>query len=72
MRCPYCLSEKAAEAPVCATCRRDTEIPATLRKEHEDLKRMRDRLNEEIADKEAKLRSRRFWPLRLRGTDATR
>jgi hypothetical protein len=70
MRCPFCFSEKAAEAPVCPTCHRDTEIPAALRKEHEDLVRMRDRLREELADKEAKLHSRRFWPVRVRGTSA--
>jgi hypothetical protein len=59
MRCPFCFSEKEAEAPVCATCNRDTEVPATLRKEREDLVRMRDRLREELAEKEARLNARK-------------
>ncbi|MDO9061303.1 MAG: hypothetical protein Q7U92_20090 [Bradyrhizobium sp.] len=59
VRCPFCFSEKAADAPVCATCNRETEIPASLRKEHEDLIRIRDRLREELAEKEARLYARR-------------
>lgn len=55
MRCPFCLAEKEAEAPVCPTCNRDTEIPASLRKEHDDLVRMRDQLRKELAAKEARL-----------------
>ena len=70
MRCPFCFSEKAVEATVCPTCHRDTEIPPALRKEHEDLMQMRDRLQEELAGKEAKLRSRKFWPVRTRTTGA--
>jgi hypothetical protein len=70
MQCPFCFSEKAAEAPVCPTCHRDTEIPAALRKEHADLMRMRDRLQKELAEKEAKLRSRKFWPVRARARGA--
>ena len=60
VRCPFCLSEKEAEAPVCPTCNRDTEIPASLRKEHEDLLQMRDRLRVELAEKEARLLARRL------------
>ncbi len=55
MCCPFCLSDKDAAAPVCPTCNRETEIPASLRKEHEDLIRMRDRLRDELAEKEARL-----------------
>ena len=55
MRCPFCFAEKEAEAPVCPTCNRDTEIPASLRKEHDDLVRMRDQLRDELAAKEARL-----------------
>jgi hypothetical protein len=65
MRCPFCFSEKEAAAPVCSTCNRDTEVPASLRKEHEDLVRMRDRLRDELAEKEARLSARR---LRANGT----
>jgi hypothetical protein len=60
MRCPFCFSEKAAEAPVCPTCNRDTEVPASLRKEHDDLLRMRDALREELAQKQARLATGRF------------
>jgi hypothetical protein len=59
VRCPFCFAEKEAAAPVCPTCNRDTEIPASLRKEHEDLLRMRDRLRDELAEKEARLKTRR-------------
>lgn len=59
MRCPFCFSAKEAEAPVCPTCNRDTEIPATLRKERDDLVRIRDRLRDELAEKEARMRARR-------------
>lgn len=62
MRCPFCFSEKEAAAPVCPTCNRDTEIPPSLQKEHEDLVRMRDRLRDELAQKEARLRGRGFRP----------
>ena len=60
MRCPFCFAEKEAEAPVCPTCNRDTDVPATLRKEREDLVRMRDRLRDELAEKEARLNARRL------------
>jgi hypothetical protein len=55
MRCPFCFAEKEAEAPVCPTCNRDTEVPSSLRREHEDLVRMRDQLRQELAEKEARL-----------------
>ena len=50
MRCPFCFAEKEADAPVCPTCNRDTEIPPSLRKEHDDLVRMRDQLLAELAE----------------------
>ena len=59
MRCPFCFAEKAAEAPVCSTCCRDTAIPAALKKEYDDLLNKRDRLRDELARKEARLASRR-------------
>ena len=67
MRCPFCFAEKETEAPVCPTCNRDTEVPESLRKEHEDLLQMRDRIREELAEKEARLRSRKLWPARAPG-----
>ena len=68
VRCPFCFSEKEAAAPVCPTCGRDTEIPAALRKEHEDLLKMRDRLRDELAEKEAQLKA--GWPRKKRIPDA--
>ena len=65
VRCPFCFSEKEAEAPVCPTCNRETEIPASLRKEHEDLIKMRDRLRHELTEKEARLAARRRWTKRI-------
>ena len=70
MPCPFCFSEKAAEAPVCPTCHRDTEIPASLRKEQEDLVRMRDQLQQELAEKEARLRIRKARLTRPSGAGA--
>ena len=67
MRCPFCFAEKEADAPVCPTCNRDTEIPPSLRKEHDDLVRMRDQLLAEL-EKEARLPWRR---LRLAKTSDT-
>jgi hypothetical protein len=55
VRCPFCFSEKVAAAPVCPTCNRETEIPVSLRKELEDLILIRDRLRDELAEKEARL-----------------
>lgn len=60
MRCPFCFADKEPEAPVCQVCNRDTEIPAALRKERDDLLQMRDRLREELAQKESKLRAGRL------------
>ena len=60
MRCPFCFSEKETDAPVCPTCSRDTEIPPTLQQEREDLVRLRDQLRDELAEKQARLRARRF------------
>ena len=51
MRCPFCFSEKEAEAPVCPTCNRDTAIPAALQKEYDDLLNKRDLLRDELARK---------------------
>ena len=60
MRCPFCFSEKEADVPVCPTCNRDTDIPPSLRKERDDLVLMRDRLRDELKEKEARLSARRF------------
>ena len=59
MRCPFCFAEKEPEAPVCQTCNRDTEIPASLLKEHQDLLQTRERLKAELSNKAKRLASLR-------------
>jgi hypothetical protein len=49
MKCPYCASEVADSALVCASCARDIAIPATLIAERDDLLRKRDALRDELA-----------------------
>ena len=48
MICPYCRSENAQEALVCAACSRDIAVPKTLIAERDDLLRKRDHLREEL------------------------
>ena len=59
MRCPFCFAEKEPEAPVCQTCSRDTEIPASLLKEHQDLLAIREQLKAELSEKAKRLASLR-------------
>ena len=42
MNCPYCRSENADDALVCATCSRDIAVPPTLIAERDELLRKRD------------------------------
>lgn len=53
------MSETDARALVCANCSRDIAIPESLRVEHEELLRKRDRLRSELAEALARLSSRR-------------
>jgi hypothetical protein len=55
MRCPYCHGETDAEALVCPTCSRDVAIPASLRAEHEELLKKRDKLRADLAQARARL-----------------
>lgn len=55
MQCPFCCAEIAADTLVCRTCNRDVAIPDALRKEREDLLRIRDTLRQELAEHEARL-----------------
>lgn len=55
MQCPFCCAEIVADTQVCRTCNRDVAIPEALRKEREDLLRMRDTLRQELAEHEARL-----------------
>lgn len=68
MRCPFCFAGKDEGAPVCPTCNRDTAIPVSLKKEHEDLLRKRDLLRADLVAKEALLKSK--LSVRGRSSDA--
>jgi hypothetical protein len=48
MKCPYCRSENAEDALVCAACSRDIAAPKTLIAERDELLRKRDHLREEL------------------------
>jgi hypothetical protein len=48
MNCPYCRSENADDALVCASCSRDIAIPAPLIAERDELLRKRDLLRDEL------------------------
>jgi hypothetical protein len=49
MSCPFCLTENAANALVCASCARDIAVPASLMAERDDLVRKRDSVRRELA-----------------------
>ena len=55
MNCPYCRSENADAALVCASCSRDIAIPATLIAERDELLRKRDLLRDELRQARAEL-----------------
>jgi hypothetical protein len=59
LRCPFCAGEADDEALVCPICNRDIAVPASLRAEHEQLLRKRDRLRLELAEAKAQLASRK-------------
>ncbi len=48
MNCPYCRSDNAEDALVCAACSRDIAVPKTLIAERDELLRKRDHLREEL------------------------
>ncbi|MBH5366573.1 hypothetical protein HZZ16_00395 [Bradyrhizobium sp. CNPSo 4016] len=48
MTCPYCRSESAEGALVCASCGRDIAIPTMVLAERDDLLRKRDELRDEL------------------------
>jgi hypothetical protein len=49
MHCPFCLTENAANALVCASCARDIAIPPSLIAERDDLVRKCDSVREELS-----------------------
>jgi hypothetical protein len=48
VRCPFCQSDNANGALVCASCARDIAVPVTLIAERDDLLRKRDELRDEL------------------------
>jgi hypothetical protein len=59
MPCPFCHSEKDEQAPVCASCGRDTAVPPALLAERDDLLQKRDRLRAELETAQARLAAKR-------------
>lgn len=59
MRCPFCHSEKDEQAPVCASCGRDTLVPEALLAERTELLQKRDKLRAELERAQARLSTRR-------------
>jgi len=59
MQCPFCHSEKDEQAPVCASCGRDTAVPEALLTERADLLKKRDRLRAELEKAQARLSAKR-------------
>ena len=57
--CPFCASEIEDAVLVCPRCSRDVVVPETLRAEHAELLRKRDRLRAELAEVRAKLAAHR-------------
>jgi hypothetical protein len=59
MQCPFCHKEKDEQAPVCASCGRDTAMPETLLAERAELLQKRDKLRAELERAQARLSTRR-------------
>ena len=49
MACPFCQSDNASSALVCANCGRDIAVPESLIAERDELVRKRDKLRQELA-----------------------
>jgi hypothetical protein len=49
MSCPFCQSDNAPSALVCAACGRDIAVPESLLAERDALARKRDLLREALA-----------------------
>ena len=59
MQCPFCHSEKDEQAPVCASCARDTAVPQALLAERAELLQKRDKLRAELESAQARLAAKR-------------
>jgi hypothetical protein len=57
MSCPFCMTENAANALVCASCARDIAAPASLMVEREELVRKRDSVRGELTRARGELES---------------
>jgi hypothetical protein len=55
MGCPFCQSDNATSALVCAACGRDIVVPESLIAERDALSRKRDGLREALAAASAEL-----------------
>jgi hypothetical protein len=56
--CPFCFAQKAAEAPLCAACGRETTSPPALLRERDELIAYRDKLISDLAAKMQRLSRR--------------
>ena len=59
MQCPFCSKEKDEQAPVCASCGRDTAVPQSLITERAELLQKRDKLRAELERAQARLSTKR-------------
>ena len=59
MRCPFCVTDIAEAALVCAACGRDTAIPEALIAERAELLVKRDALMAQLGAATARLAARR-------------
>jgi hypothetical protein len=59
MPCPFCHKEKDEQAPVCASCGRDTAVPDALLAERAQLLEKRDKLRAELERAQARLSTKR-------------
>ena len=59
MQCPFCHSEKDEQAPVCASCGRDTAVPEALLAERAQLLEKRDKLRADLERAQVRLATRR-------------
>ena len=55
MNCPYCQSDIAEDALVCAICARDIAVPSGLIAERDALRRKRDALLDELRRAQAEI-----------------
>jgi hypothetical protein len=57
--CPFCHKEKDEQAPICASCGRDTAVPQSLLAERDQLLQKRDKLRAELERAQARLATKR-------------